>query len=172
MTIEWTSDEIPSNHGCSITNSFHIFSFFSSFYLSVMVAAFCGMAITIVIAAGLFAFRVQQGRKVSSESDYPTYGVVGPSIQNKGASPYSGGGGGVSSVGSASKSSGSLKSLADVLSPVENSKNVGGNATGNAHANSGDNTNPNNQRQYQTNQNAARMYHYQHQKQQMLSTDR
>lgn len=47
-------------------------------YFLVMVGAFCVMAVAMVLAAGLFAYRVQQNRKSSTEMDYPTYGVVGP----------------------------------------------------------------------------------------------
>lgn len=152
-------------------------------YFLVMVAAFCAMAMAVVLAAGLFAYRVQQNRKLASDSDYPTYGVVGPNnmlngkcgaaafvggyFANSGARPGS-------SLSMCSGKAGTGKYLADVYSASDSGlasskssqKRV---STDNASANS---TASARSSDFMANQNAARMYHYQHQKQQMISSDR
>lgn len=134
-------------------------------YFLVMVSAFCVMAIAVVLAAGMFAYRVQQNRKLTTETDYPTYGVVGPnSMNNKcGAAGFVGGYFG-SIKGSASSLSdsknGSTKQLADIYSGSDSGVTTSGKQSGVEKPD------------FLANQNAARMYHYQNQKQQMIISDR
>lgn len=176
-------------------------------YFLVMVAAFCSMAMAVVLAAGLFAYRVQQNRKTTTEADYPTYGVVGPNNMNN-MGPNGGGNGGgkcgaASFVGgyfagmsgprssSSGSKSGSVKQLADMYSIGADSgisasakSSTGGKrvilandqgqlaaAMGGAAGVNNNNNNQNGQTRF-ANQNAARMFHYQHQKQQMIISDR
>lgn len=178
-------------------------------YFVVMVGAFCVMAVAMVLSAGMFAYRIQQNRKSNTDTDYPTYGVVGPNnacaklngaAGKCGASSFVGGyfGGGSepgSSRGSlyASKT-GSAKHLPDLygsdsgvdkssLSAITgvagnaNKKGPSGGADGcqasaaNAPANSQvANGSTASMAGFVANQDAARMYHYQHQKQQMIQT--
>lgn len=177
-------------------------------YFLVMVGAFCVMAVAMVLSAGMFAYRLQQNRKSNTDTDYPTYGVVGPNnacaILNGGtgkcgATSFVGGyfGGGSepgSSRGSlyASKT-GSAKHLPDLYgsdSGVDKSSLsaiTGVAGAGNKKGSSGAdsqaslaNSSAANQGANQSmagmtggfvvNQDAARMYHYQHQKQQMIQT--
>lgn len=156
-------------------------------YFLIMVSAFCIMAMAVVLAAGLFAYRVQQNRKLTAETDYPTYGVVGPNSMNTkcgGAAGFVGGyfGSikGPSSSSSDSKTN-STKHLADIYSGsdsgiITSCKQSGGSkrSINDPQTNTGSNPlgGPNNRSDFLANQNAARMYHYQHQKQQMIISDR
>lgn len=156
-------------------------------YFLIMVSAFCVMAIAVVLAAGMFAYRVQQNRKLTTETDYPTYGVVGPNSMNTkcGATGFVGGYFG-SIKGSASSSSehsknGSAKHLADAYSGSDSGvatscKQSGGGSKRSLNDQTNNLSNPigsvNNRSDFLASQNAARMYHYQHQKQQMIISDR
>lgn len=140
-------------------------------YFLVMVGAFCVMAVAMVLAAGLFVYRVQQNRKTNAETDYPTYGVVGPN--NMGAKcGYFGNNHGLGLVMEAGKTNsvgGVLKGSPDCFSPNDSG------ICGFANKKSGNKKSPSDGRPpsfMASQQNAARMYHYQHQKQQMISSDR
>lgn len=143
-------------------------------YFLVMVAAFCAMAMTVVFAAGLFAYRIQQSRKTSSETDYPTYGVVGPNNMNakNGAASFVGGYFGNIGHGSVSSGSknGSIKHLPDMSSHSDSGVATSGKSVGKKASN--DPSTSSSRLDFMANQNAARMYHYQHQKQQMIISDR
>uniref|UniRef100_A0A6G1SMS0 Neural proliferation differentiation and control protein 1 n=1 Tax=Aceria tosichella TaxID=561515 RepID=A0A6G1SMS0_9ACAR len=163
----------------------------SDLYFLVMVGAFCVMAMAVVLAAGLFAYRIQQNRKSSQDTDYPTYGVVGPnnmSAKCGGAASFVGGY--FTGPPSGSSKSGSAKHLPDLYGTPNG---AGGSDSG---LNSLDKSSSNkkaasvsslneqhthqsaNSRTASSNfmaaasQDAARMYHYQHQKQQMIISDR
>lgn len=175
-------------------------------YFLVMVGAFCVMAVAMVLSAGMFAYKIQQNRKSTTDTDYPTYGVVGPNnacaILNGngtgkcGAASFVGGyfGGGSepgSSRGSlyASKT-GSAKHLPDLYgsdSGVDKSSFSaitgvvgGGNAKKGSSGAESQASLPNGlagsagqaagAASFVANQDAARMYHYQHQKKQMIQT--
>jgi len=138
-------------------------------YFLVMVAAFCVMAMAVVLAAGLFAYRVQQNRKPNSDADCPTYGVVGPNNMSSkcGASALVSGYFGAPGQGASYPSSkaGSVKHLADTCSASDSgvttsTKSVSKKASNDLGGG------------FVANQNAARMYHYQHQKKQMIISDR
>lgn len=141
-------------------------------YFLVMVAAFCAMAMTVVLAAGLFAYRVQQSRKTSTETDYPTYGVVGPNNMNGkcGAASFVGGYFGSIGHGSSSSNSksGSAKHLADIHSQSDSGVVTNGKSLGKRASNEQSSTGSS-RLDFMANQNAARMYHYQHQKQSMIA---
>lgn len=162
-------------------------------YFLVMVGAFCMMATTIVLAAGLFAYRIQQSRKSSQDTGYPTYGVVGPNNLSAkcGAASLVGGyfTGPQGGAGCGSSKSGSARHLADLYGIAPNGP--GGSDSGlnsldksssNKKASSASSLNEFHQsatsRAASSNfmaavsQDAARMYHYQHQKQQMIISDR
>lgn len=171
----------------------------NDFYFLVMVAAFCAMAMAVVLAAGLFAYRIQQNRATSADSDYPTYGVVGPnnmSAKCGGAASFVGGyfssvhaqtqasgiasgastksakltisdsasAGAVSDSGIMSSANGTtcgVKSMLGKRAASMADQMVGSHSGGPGKATAN----------YLGNQNAARMYHYQHQKQQMIISD-
>lgn len=156
----------------------------NDFYFLVMVGAFCVMAMVVVLSAGLFAYRVQQNRKSTTESDYPTYGVVGPNNMNGkcGAAAFMGGyfgtpsdraGTGTSSPIGACKSAKRLPdgSFSDgMVSAVSASRSGGKGHTNSTSDLASQGGKPSNF--MVANQNAARMYHYQHQKQQMIISER
>lgn len=161
-------------------------------YFLIMVGAFCMMAMAVVLAAGMFAYRVQQHRKSSQDQDYPTYGVVGPnnlSGAKCGAAAFVGGyfngpsggsgksgsvkhlpdlyhhhgasaGGSDSGLNSLDKSSAAAKKASSASSLSEHNHQNG--------QTTGSRTTPSNF-MVAAGQDAARMYHYQHQKQQMIS---
>lgn len=151
-------------------------------YFLVTVAAFCTMAMAVVLAAGWFAYRVQQNRKATTETEYPTYGVVGPNnISGKcGAAAFVGGYFGsiaadssASSLAGGGSKTGSIKHLPDVYTTNNNDTAVvtavcGGasNVLSNKRSLNEQSTNEANSRSsdFMTNQNASRMYHYQQQK--------
>lgn len=143
-------------------------------YFLVMVAAFCAMAMTVVFAAGLFAYRIQQNRKASSETDYPTYGVVGPNNMNGKGSAASFVGGYFGNIGHGSISSGSkngsTKHLPDTHSQSDSGVATSGKSVGKRASNEHSSTGSS-RLDFMANQNAARMYLYQHQKQQMIISD-
>lgn len=183
-------------------------------YFLVMVGAFCVMAVAMVLAAGLFAYRVQQNRKSSTEMDYPTYGVVGPNSVAGGKLGASGHGfvGGYFASNNAqafakgftmNHNKGSNADLSNNNNTINSKNNIGGSSengfhspndsgivssmSGSAHATSsaagGKTTvlagaskrSPSDSRPptfMASQQNAARIYHYQHQKQQMISSER
>lgn len=150
-------------------------------YFLVMVGAFCVMAMAVVLAAGLFAYRTQQNRKSSNDQDYPTYGVVGPNnINGKcGAAAfvdgYLGGTGGPGSSGSFGSKLGSAKHFPDLyasdsgLASIEKTSSKKASSASSSDQQQANRTTPTN---FLANQDAARMYHYQHQKQQMIISDR
>lgn len=147
-------------------------------YFLVVVGAFCVMAVAMILAAGLFAYRVQQNRKTNTETDYPTYGVVGPNnLSGKCAAngpSFVGGyfnnnpGFGLACVGVNKFGVGSAKNSPDCFSPNDSGIcNLSQKPSGKK--------SPSDARPpsfMASQQNAARMYHYQHQKQQMISSDR
>jgi len=174
-------------------------------YFLIMVGAFCLMAVAVVLAAGLFAYRIRQTRKSSqADTEYPTYGVVGPkSMGGKCGGPATfmaaylanqTAGGFDCNLAHGAKLSGSAKQLSDLYagslaagstgshsgpvsldyrhhhhqqhdkdstggkkSPTSMSKRSGNNGSLAAISNI---------------QDSASMYHYQHQKQQMIVSDR
>lgn len=147
-------------------------------YFLVMVGAFCVMAVAAVLAAGLFAYRVQQSRKTNPETDYPTYGVVGPNNMNgkciAGGPSFVGGyfnnanpGFGLAGLGKPNNNA-SIKGSSECFSP--NDSGIYGISGKTSSKKSPGDTRPPSFMASQ--QNAARMYHYQHQKQQMISSER
>lgn len=182
-------------------------------YFLIMVGSFCAMAVAIVLAAGLFAYRVQQSRKSNNDTDYPTYGVVGPNNMmggNGGAGGCGGAGlkcagpgaimgnyfnsnlnsatsgpngltGSIGNVGGILSNSspmgsklGSAKHLPDLYSLSDSGITTSSKSSSTRRISSTDNNNKDQSHKsnYITNQDAARMYHYQHQKQQMIISDR
>lgn len=167
-------------------------------YFLVMVSAFCVMAMAVVLAAGLFAYRVQQNRKLNTDSDYPTYGVVGPNNMSGkcNASTFIGGGYFANNLNGASPTSsklGGAKHLTDLYSVSDsglgNGPKGGRGSSTEQHSINSSSTNKSissassaataaagaaavASSNYLANQDAARMYHYQHQKQQMIINDR
>lgn len=152
-------------------------------YFLVMVVALCASASTIVLAAGFFVYNQQMIKKRSDEGEAPTYGLVGPS-----------------SLGGSSKNSDNLASNifvsstganncvivpkdAAALKASENVKSKLQQCNGTILAN-GKNENllihkfgnpfvtqaNSNKEVFLAGQNSATMYHYQHQKQQMITS--
>jgi hypothetical protein len=157
-------------------------------YFLIMVGAFCVMAMAVVLAAGLFAYRIQQSRKSSQDTDYPTYGVVGPNNMSAKCGAASFVGGYFTGPPSGSSKSGSAKHLPELYGTPNG---VGGSDSGlnsldksssnkkassisslNEHHQSSSSRAASNNFMAAASQDAARMYHYQHQKQQMIISDR
>jgi hypothetical protein len=157
-------------------------------YFLVMVGAFCVMAMTVVLAAGLFAYRIQQNRKSSQDTGYPTYGVVGPNNMSAKCGAASFVGGYFTGPPSGSSKSGSVKHLPDLygtpngaggsdsglnsLDKSSSNKKASSVSSLNEHHQSASSRAASSNFMTAASQDAARMYHYQHQKQQMIISDR
>lgn len=151
-------------------------------FFVLLIMGMCAAATTIVIAAGLYAFKIQQSRKSRHDDDPPTYGVVGPnSIASSGkggnfaanyligAQAAAGGQGIVLTNGETLKQLATLDAARQELNAKLSGSAI--NKTNCAQIEVGvpvTNSQTGNRTAYLTNQNAA-MYHYQHQKQQMIS---
>lgn len=182
----------------------------NDFYFLVLVGAVCGVAMAMVLVAGLFVYRVQQDRKSNSDADYPTYGVVGPNnaaamvAASKACGQanlpatfhsfyHSGNCGAPGSSMSVNKMGGVARHLPDLYTCSDsgiNSKRASSSdtlghpatvaalaAAHQAHQHQLQHHQQHQQKSnsspasYVANQNAAKMYHYQHQKQQMIISD-
>lgn len=144
-----------------------------------LVMGLCAAASAMVLAAGLFAFRLQQSRKARDDDEPPTYGVVGPNSTSVGkasgnlAANYLIGAQAAAAAGGILPAD-NLKQLATLSAARQELNAKLSSADGNG-LHQVDAACLPVQREaagaravYLTNQNAA-MYHYQHQKQQMIS---
>lgn len=174
----------PNNNGLNINNNNNN-QRRNDIYFLIIVGGFCMMTVAMVLAAGLFAYRVQQARKTTVETDYPTYGVVGPNNMVSGdklGASFVGGylaqnahQFGVAGGKMGSMKGGSAKGSSDGFNSPNDSGIGGINATG-SNRSSGKRSVANEMSKrppsfMASQQNAARMYHYQHQKQQMISSE-
>lgn len=123
---------------------------FSDLYFIAIVVACSMISILSVIGAGYCFYRFQQHNKATANVDYPAYGVIGPafkSSQDDDASPKT------------KKNPLSQESLVNKATTINHQSILA----------QGDNQTGNSDRKLAQ---SAQMYHYHHQKQQMISTEK